>query len=159
MMSLNKHTILGVTAAIFTATAVFAGGHNASPEQKAVNARQAHMGLYSFNLGILGGMAKGDVEYNADVAMAAASDLAALATMTQANYWMPGTSSDDMESSRALPNGWTDYEDAIEKSKGLAMAAVAMKDAAGTLEGVRGAIGAVGGACGACHKVYRKPNS
>ena len=33
-----------------------------------VKARQAHMNLYAFNIGVLGGMAKGEIDYDADVA-------------------------------------------------------------------------------------------
>ena len=42
-----------------------------SPALAAVKARQSAMTLYSFNLGLLGGMAKGDIEYDADAASAA----------------------------------------------------------------------------------------
>ena len=117
------------------------------------------MGLNAFNLGILGAMAKGEVEFNADVAQGAANDLAALAMMSQASYWPEGSSSDDMEGTRALPVAWTDMAGIIEKAQALGAATTAMAAAAGTLEGVQAAIGPVGAACGACHKVYRKPDS
>jgi cytochrome c556 len=156
-MKTTRNVLLGLTTAALTAGVVFAGSHT-TPEGQAVAARHAHMDLYAFNLGILGGMAKSG-EFNADLAMGAAKDLAALASMSQASYWIPGTSSEDLEDSRALPVAFTDMEDAMAKSMALTEAANAMVEAAGTLDGVRSSLGAVGGACGACHKAYRAPSS
>ncbi|MCG6901909.1 MAG: cytochrome c [Rhodobacter sp.] len=158
-MAYNHNVLLGLVAAAFTATAALAGSHTSGQAEKAVKARKAHMGLNAFNLGILGAMAKGEVEFNADVAQGAANDLAALAMMSQASYWPEGSSSDDMEGTRALPVAWTDMAGIIEKAQALGAATTAMAAAAGTLEGVQAAIGPVGAACGACHKVYRKPDS
>lgn len=158
-MTLTNKAILGLGAAMIAATTAFAGGHSASPEEKAVKARQAHMQLYAFNLGILGGMAKGEMEFNADLAQAVAGDLAALASASQFAYWPEGTSSDDMEMSRALPAGWEMADETMAKAGALAEAATALAAAAGTVEGIQGAIGAVGASCGSCHKATRKPNS
>ena len=154
-MSLKRILLTGLTVAAITSTSVFAAGH--STGNKAVDARIAHMNLYSFNLGQLGAMAKGSMDFNADLATALASDLAALSSMSQAAYWPEGTSSDDVEGSRALAAGWEDPENAMKLAGGLAEASAALAEAAGTLEGLQGAIGAVGGACGACHKATRGP--
>lgn len=154
-MRLNRLFISGLAAAAIATTSAFAAGH--STGNKAVDARQAHMQLYAFNLGQLGAMAKGAMDYNAELATALASDLAALSSMSQAAYWPEGTSVDDVEGSRALAAGWEDSENAMKLAGGLAEAAAAMAEAAGTLEGLQGAMGAVGGACGACHKATRAP--
>ncbi len=156
-MSFKRNAIIGCAAAALAATAVFAGGHGGNP---AVKARKAHMQLYAHNLGILGAMAKGEAEYNADAAQGAADNLAALTMLNQASYWPAGTSTAELgEETRALPVGWENMDDAMAKGNAMAEAAMAMKAAAGSLEGVQGAIGAVGGACGGCHKVYRQPDS
>ena len=157
-MQVKRHILAGFAVATFAATAVFAGSHSDSPEAKATKARQAHMQLYAHNLGALGAMAKGAVDFDAGAAQAAADNLAALATMNQMSYWLPNSSSDDVEGSRTLAAMWDDIPGAMKAGEGLAGAAMAMQAAAGTLEGVQGAIGAVGGACGACHKAYRQPN-
>lgn len=146
------------TLAVMTATMAFAEAHS-TPEGVAASARQAHMQLYAFNLGVLGNMAKGSVDFDAEASQAAADNLASLSSMHQMAYWMPGTSSTDMEDSRALPAIWESGSDVGEKAKGLTEAAAAMQAGAGTLDGVRANIGAVGGACGACHKAYRAPDS
>ena len=101
-MKTTRNILLGLTTAALTAGMVFAGSHT-TPEGQAVAARHAHMDLYQFNLGILGNMAKGAVDFDEAVAMGAAKDLAALANMSQASYWIPGTSSTDIEGSRGPP--------------------------------------------------------
>lgn len=154
-----RSLIAAAALAGIAATGAFAGGHNASPEQKAVNARNAHMQLYSFNLGLLGGMAKGDIEYSAELAGALASDLAALTKVSQAAYWPAGTTNADMEGTRALPAAWENMENTMKLAGGLVAAADALAAAAGTLEGLQGAIGPVGKACGDCHKATRAPKN
>lgn len=157
-MSMKTTAIAIVTTATLAATSVFAGGH-ASPESQAVAARQAHMNLYAFNLGVLGGMAKGSVDYNAEFATSIAGDLATLAKMSQAAYWPQGTAQGEIEGSRALASAWANYEETVKLSMDLAAAADAMVAAAGTLEGLQGGMAALGGACGACHKATRGPKN
>ena len=128
-------------------------------EDPAVKARKAHMDLYAFNLGTLGAMAKGSVDFDAAAAQAAADNLVALTSVNQMAYWLPGTSNADMEGTRALPAIWAEGSDVGDKAKALVDAAMAMQAGAGSLDGVRGAMGAVGGACGGCHKAYRAPDS
>ena len=159
MNSWKKNT-LALSAAL---TTVFAGaaisdGHADKQLQAAVKARQSHMQLYSFNLGILGGMAKGAVKYNADTASAAASNLAAVATLNQSFYWPPGSDSDSIEGSRALPAIWQEGSKAGDIGKQLAEAAMKMQaDAGNGLEALQAGMGPIGGACKACHDDYRKP--
>ncbi|MDJ0824345.1 MAG: cytochrome c [Rhodobacter sp.] len=158
-MQFKQGVILGVAAAVLAGGVALAGGHQGNP---AVKARKAHMQLYAHNLGILGGMAKGEVEYNAETAALAAGNLATLASMNQMTYWPPGTSTAELgEETRALPVGWEEasMNDVMGKATSLAEAAMAMQAAAGSLEGVQASIGAIGGACGGCHKVYRQPDN
>lgn len=122
----------------------------------AVKARQAHMQLYAFNLATLGGMARGNIDYDAEAASAAASNLAALTTMQTGNYWLPGTAMGELEGSNALPAIWEAGSDVGAKAAALAEASAAMNAAAGEgLDELKAAMGALGGACGGCHKSYR----
>lgn len=146
----------GITVAALASTVVFAASHGGS-DNPAVKARSAHMGLYNFNLGILGAMAKGEAEFDAGAAQAAADSLVALSSLNQMSYWPEGTSNADMEGTRALPAIWEADSTVMAKVADLNTAAVAMAAAAGTLDGVRASMGGVGGACGACHKLYRAP--
>lgn len=122
----------------------------------AVKARQAHMSLYAHNIGILGGMARGNIDYDAAAASAAASNLAALAALDQSTYWPPGTDSDTLMESRALPAIWENLPDVIEKAGALRGATEALAATAGDgLDAVRAGLGPVGQACGACHESYQ----
>lgn len=138
------------------ATAAFAGSHQ-GPHAGAIKARQSHMELYAFNLGILGGMARGNAEYDADAAMAAAANMAALTSLAQGAYWPMGSDNASAEGTRALPNLWTDFTGAAKIGGDLAAASQALAAVAGDgLEALQGAMGPIGGACGACHKTYRE---
>ena len=154
---LRTTAILATSLLVFTSGIAIAGGHGGNP---AVKARKAHMQLYAHNLGILGGMAKGEVEYNAEAASAAANNLATLTTFDQRSYWTPGTSTAELgEETRALPAIWEDSAKAIEIGGQLAEAAAALAAVAGDGQAALGpAMGGVGGACGACHKAYQQSN-
>ena len=149
---------LALACGVAVAGTAFAGSHAGNP---AVTARKAHMQLYSFNLGTLGAMAKGEMEYDAEAASAAASNLASLASLSQRGYWTPGTSSDDLPGeSRALPAIWEPGSTAGEIGASFAEAAAALAAVAGDgKDAMAAAMGAVGKGCGDCHKAYRAPNN
>lgn len=150
--------ILALACSVAVAGSAFAAGHGGNP---AVKARKAHMQLYAFNLGTLGAMAKGEMEYDAEAASAAANNLAALSSLSQRGYWAPGTSSDDLPGeSRALPAIWEAGSTAGEIGASFAEAAAALAAVAGDgKDAMAGAMGAVGKGCGDCHKAYRAPNN
>ncbi len=153
--------IIGATAiaASLLAVQAMAASHGQTPQQAAVKARQATMTLYSFNIGVLGAMAQGKADYDADAAMAAAGNLAKLTSTNQATIWIPGTSNADMQGTRALPAIWQEGSDVGAKAGAVAEAAAAMADAAGNgLDALQAAMGPLGQACGACHRSYRARN-
>lgn len=149
---------LSLVGGLAAASAVFAGGHAGNP---AVSARKAHMQLYAFNIGALGAMAKGEVEYSADAASAAAGNLAALASLNQMAYWVPGTSSEDLPGeSRSKPEIWMEGSKAGEIGASFAEAAAALAAVAGDgKDAMTVALGAVGKGCGDCHEGYRAPRN
>ncbi|PZX19940.1 cytochrome c556 [Palleronia aestuarii] len=122
-----------------------------------VEARQHHMDLYSYNLSILGAMAKGERDYDAELAGAAASRLHALATLDQTGYWPEGTSSEEIDDSRALPALFENMDDYMNLTEELASAAMEMQNVAGDgAEAIGGQMRALGGSCGSCHEKYRQ---
>ncbi len=154
---MKKLTILTVSlAALAVSSVAWAGGHGGNP---AVKGRKAHMQLYGFNLGTLGGMAKGEIEYNAEAAQAAANNMAALSTLNQGAYWPQGTSMDELgDETEALAAIWQEGSKAGEIGQELAEASTALAAVAGDGQAaIGGALGAVGKTCGTCHKAYRKP--
>ncbi|SDI02389.1 c-type cytochrome [Lutimaribacter saemankumensis] len=148
----------GLVALAMAGTAI-GGSHEDKAAGAAQSAREAQMGLYAFNLGLLGDMAKGTVPYDAAAAQAAASNLAALTALDQSRLWPEGSDEMSIET-RAKAEIWDNMDDFMTKGDDLMKAAAAMADVAGNgLEAVQGQIGAVGGACGACHKAYRAPEN
>jgi cytochrome c556 len=148
-----------ILAGAVASTAIGDGNHDAESAKAAIKARQAQMTLYAFNIGVLGGMAKGETDYDAATASKAASNLATLATLDQSRMWPPGSDNFELggEVTAALPAIWAADSDIGAKGMAFAEAAAAMNGAAGNgLEALRGAMGALGNSCGGCHKAYRQ---
>lgn len=161
-MKTGRTLIAGLIVAGIASTAAIGGSHADKATLAAVKARQAQMQLYAFNLGLLGGMAKGEIAYDAAAASAAAANLAALTSLDQSRLWPQGSDNaalgDDV--TEALPAIWESGSQVMTKGMTLTEAAAAMQGAAGNgLESLQGSIGGVGKACGACHEDYRKPKN
>ena len=153
-----KKFISGVLGTAFVAVSLMSGTAMADGHlEKAIKARQAQMTLYSFNLGVLGAMAKGKADYDAKIASGAAANLLAAAKLDASQMWPKGTDSVAMpDMTRALPDIWTTYPKVAEKQKALVEALEAMNSMAGKdLVSLQGAMKAVGGGCGGCHKPFR----
>ncbi len=124
--------------------------------QTAVAARKGHMQHYQLMLTVLGGMAKGDIEYDADSAQAAADNIVKMTQIDQRFYWPAGSDSSSIEGTRAKAEIWQNFDDVISKAVAFNEAAVALASAAGSgAEALGPAIGGVGQACTACHDSYR----
>lgn len=153
--------ILGTTAMALTILAAggtaLADNHGKNP---AVKARQALMQVYSHYIGTLGAMAKGNIEYDAEKAAAAAKSLHVISTEAdQSGMWPAETSNAELgDQTRALPAIWSTYPAVMEKSKAMNEATAAMVEAAGVdLDSLRGAMKPLGDSCGGCHKDFRQP--
>lgn len=155
-MNIARSAFFGIIAIGVGSVAIAASHANV---EGAVKARKAHMQLNGFNaFGVLNGMAKGDMEFDAGAAQAAADRLAAMSQADWTGYFPEGSSSADAET-RALPAIWEDPEGFQAAKQALADAAAAMAEAAGTQEGVQANMAAVGGACGGCHEKFRQPSN
>lgn len=129
--------------------------------KKEIQARQSFMRVYSFNLGLLGAMAKGDAAYDAKIAGAAANNLLSAAKMDNAAMW-PGGSGADGEGlegkTRAKPETWSTYPKVSEKHEALTAALEKMAAEAGNgLDAVKANMGDVGKGCKGCHEDFRVP--
>lgn len=141
----------------FSSVSVLAASSDAELKA-AVDARQGNMKLRGKNLGVLGGMLKGEIAYDAAAAQAAADALLEAATADQSGFWLPGTDSDSFEGSRAKPGLWAADSKGAALGGAAAEAAKAMAASAGQgVDGIKASMGLVGGACSACHKAYRTP--
>ncbi len=134
-----------------------AHGAGDDPLLKAVKARQAEMTLRSFNAGPLFGMAKGDIEYDAEMAATLANNLLIMTTVKNGRMW-PGGSDNEAypDDTRALPEIWTTFPDIEDKGKAFLDAVAALAEVAGTgLGELRSVIGDVGQSCKGCHDDFR----
>lgn len=128
-----------------------------SPAERAHALRQAHMSLYAANLGPLVGMARGEIEYDADAAALHANNIAAYSAASLRPFLIEGSSSEDLEDSRALPGIWENVEDFTAHQVDLHEAALAAANAAPDgQEAFVAAFQSVGQACGSCHETYRE---
>lgn len=134
------------------------GSAQAQDFDNAIKARKSLMQLYSHYLSTLGGMAKGEIEYDAEQASAAANSLVAMMSADQTFMWPPGSDTEALgEKTAALAAGWTTFPAILEKSKASAEAAQAVAAVAGTdLAALQGAMGPLGKSCGGCHKEFRQ---
>lgn len=144
-----------------TATLALSGQATAqdAPFKMEIAARQGIMAYRAIQMGTLGGMAKGEIPYDAAAAQKAADNLLASVTLDASMLWPPGSDHDANPDSAALPAIWAEGSTIGDKAKAIADAATAMQAAAGTgLDPLKAAIGPVGGACGDCHKAFRVPD-
>jgi cytochrome c556 len=113
----------------------------------------------ALNIGVLGGMAKGEVPYDAAAAQAAADNLAAQHALDVSMLWPPGSDNSVNPASLALAAMWAEGSDIMAKDTAYGDAVTAMQAAAGKdLASLQAAIGPLGGACGDCHKAFRIAN-
>jgi len=158
-----KKTILVTLATVaIGATTFVTFAQDEFPFQNQIEARQAFMNVYRFNLGMLGAMAKGDMPYDAAQATDAANNLLAAAKMSNGAMWPAGS---DMSAAgladltAAKPEIWSDMSDVGEKHGALTTALEAMAAAAGDgLGALRSNMGAVGDGCKGCHEPFRASN-
>ncbi|NRB33907.1 MAG: cytochrome c [Rhodobacteraceae bacterium] len=147
-----------IASAVVAAVIASAGIASAQEFKDQLKARQGQFNIIALNLGVLGGMARGNIDYDADRAQAAADSLAGIAMVDPAALWVEGSDNISIDGTRALPAIWDNFDDFASKWGAYVTAANAMQAAAGTgLEAIGPALGALGGTCGACHDLYRAP--
>jgi cytochrome c556 len=149
---------LATAALSITAVATFA--QDDTPFANQIKARQSFMQLYRFNLMTLGAMARGDMEYDAELASGAANNMLAASKMSNGPMWPAGSDSSApglAGVTAAKADIWANMSMVGEKSQALSAALEAMAAAAGDgLGAVRANMGAVGDGCSGCHDNYRE---
>lgn len=144
--------------AVAAATALMITPAFAQEIPQAVKARQGQFNILALNLGILGGMARGTVDFDQETAQAAADSLVAVSMVKQHAMWPEGTSADEIDGTRAKPEIWADMADFQSKWDAVGEAATAMQAAIGEgAEAIGPNMGPLGNACKDCHDSYRVP--
>lgn len=158
MNSFKKSAIaVGLSAALI-ATASVAGSHVAKSSNAAVSARHAQMQIIGYSIGVLGAVAKGEMEFDAAMVNSAATNLNRMATLDPATLWIAGTEQGAVDGSRAKAEIWSDSAGFAEKFADMDKASAALMGAA-DVDAVRAGMGALGGTCKACHEKYRGPKN
>lgn len=125
--------------------------------EDAIEARQGFMDMVSFNMSILGAMAKGKRDYDPALAEAAAQNIYSASTMNNSAMWPQGSdnSNPDLKGkTEALPYIWENFAEIGEKHQDWTTASKNLAANAGkSLNDLRKAIGPVGKSCKGCHKV------
>lgn len=128
------------------------------PNLKLIKARQSEMQLKSFNAGPLFGMAKGKMDYNADLASMLANNLLLQTQLDMGRAWAEGTDNVAYEGKTdALPEIWSTYPEVSEKGKAYVKAVNELAAVAGNgLDALKSKIGALGKGCKGCHDDFRE---
>ncbi|SLN28947.1 Cytochrome c-554 precursor [Roseivivax jejudonensis] len=124
-----------------------------------IKARQGMFRIMAINLGIIGDMAKGETEYEAEMAQTAADNLVAVSGINPLVLFPEGSSNEAVEGTRALPAIWENTGDVGDKWAAFGTAASDLQAVAGDgREALGPALGPVGDACSSCHDEYRESN-
>ena len=130
------------------------------PNLKLIKARQGEMQLRAYNVGPLFAMAKGEMEYDAEMAAKLANNLKTQLSLDIGGAWKQGT---DIEAypgkTTSLGKIWTTYPEISEYGKKYAKAVNELAAEAGNgRDALKSKIGAVGKSCKGCHDEFREIN-
>jgi cytochrome c556 len=155
--NMKKRLISLALAATLTTPLVFA--KEASSEKQAntaVDFRKAVLQLVRSNMGPLGAMAKGQIDYDADVITTNSLRIGQLALM-MGDYFELDTRQFPVETD-AKDVVWDEMDDFKSKTKDLINAAANLQRVALTKDdsNYRKAIGDLGSTCKACHDKFKK---
>ena len=144
--------ILGAAAVVAAfSTAVIAQEMKAD---RAIKYRQGILQAIGWNMGVLGGMAKGEVPYDKDKSIRAATFVSELAQMPWDGF-VPG--SDTGAPTKAKPEIWKDKAKFDKLAKDMQAETLKLVAAAktGDVAQLRTAVGATGKSCSNCHDDFR----
>lgn len=133
--------------AVLAATVSYAEGTRTDPN---AIARAQTMDAIGGAMKVLGGMAGGEVAFDAAAAQAAKDAMVAAATAAPEVFKTQGAAD---PASEAKPEIWANWDDFAVKATALSDAANALDVT--SVETIGAGMGALGGACKACHTAYR----
>lgn len=152
-----KSTKLGLLIIGLSFTApVFAAEKD--PNLKLIKARQSDMQLRSFSAGPLFGMAKGKIEYDAELASKLANNLLLLSQLDMGRAWAKGTDNKAYPGkTTALPKIWTTYPEVKKHGEKFGTAVKELAAVAGNgLDALKSKVGPLGKSCKGCHDEFRE---
>ena len=141
---MKKITLISLLVS-FSAVVTYAHAVENSAVQKRMNVMKEIKGA----MGVLGGMAKGAIAFDAAAATAAQNTLIEQSGMVAVSFEANETD----PKSEALPSIWENWDTFVEMADDLTFAAEGLDPS--SLDGIRGGLGNIGASCGACHKKFR----
>ncbi|MGO2131794.1 MAG: c-type cytochrome [Halomonas sp.] len=153
MKAMFKMCTLGAAALLLSAN-VQATEEN----DKAIEYRQDVLGVMAWQMGPLGAMAKGDVDYDAEEFQLRANNLAALADMPWEGFvegsFRGGDHSVDNDALAKISDNMDDF---MSKSNDLVVETTTLAELSGgdDFSAMRRQVGKVGQSCKSCHDEYR----
>jgi cytochrome c556 len=116
------------------------------------------MQLRTFNLGPLFAMAKGKIDYDAELASMLAGNLKLMLDLDNGRAWAQGTDTEAYPGKTiALPKVWTTYPEIGKYGKKYVSAVNELVAVAGGgVDALKSKIGPVGKACKGCHDEFRE---
>ena len=142
-----KFSTKALIASFILVAGIALAGEATDPDAKA---RQDLMDMNGAAMKVLGGMASGDVAFDATAAAAAMKALVDDAANIPVAFKNQGAAD---PKSAAKAEIWTNWDSFVAKAGDLGKAAAALD--ATSLDGVKAGLGAVGGACKACHTDFK----
>lgn len=144
---------------VIAATAILSGSSAIAQEYKnQIKARQGVMWTIALNLGTLGSMAKGEMDYDAAKATAAGESIHGVSMVHLATLFPEGSDGGMNDGTTAKDTIFSDTAGFEEKWAALGMAAEKAAAEAGNGKDALGPVmGALGGTCKGCHETYRIP--
>jgi len=128
------------------------------PNLKLIAARKGEMQLRSFNAGPLFGMAKGKMEYDAELATTLANNLLTLTKLNNGRAWKKGTDVGAYpDDTTALAKIWSANSGVGDKGRAFKKAVDELAMVAGDgIDALKPKVGALGKSCKGCHDDFRK---
>lgn len=140
------------------ATALTTAASAQDPLAMPVIARQGIMAVLAMNLGVLGGMARGKTEYDAEAAQTAANAIYGVSMINMGPLLPDDSDSMSRDGTRADPMIWDDMAGyAAEWAKVQTAAPLLAADAGKGKDAMVAALQGVQSTCRSCHKAYRTP--
>ena len=151
-------TILRSALVVIAATLCLPATAAQDPLLKAIKARQGEMQLRAFNAGPLFGMAKGKIEYDAELASKLAGNLKTLLELDMGRTWPQGSDNAAYPGkTTSLPKIWETYPEISEYGKRYAEAVNRLAAVAGNgQDALKSEIGGLGKSCKGCHDEFRE---
>jgi cytochrome c556 len=140
-----------LTLTCLTASLLFTAGTVLADAEKSIEYRQSVFNVTKWHMDPLGGMAKGELAYDADAALHHARQVNAMSHMAEEGF-AEGTEGGDAKAD--IWSNWDQFSGGMEKFQQVSAELVSAAEV-GTLEALRPAVGEMGKTCKGCHDNFR----